>query len=208
MVSSTGINAIIGVLGTGTTVLVISTFWIWRHVANLDEGEDLRKVNELENERWSTVSAELGSLHLSIEEYLDDSDGPEDVPREEHIITVIEREVDPNELEDVVETLRAVGEIEDLYDDHVDCYEASYGNFGKAAFTLFGIDGIFAATLFTESDPMSSTMLLVWFVTGFLVVNYVYDGISNFRSARDAKRRFRGEWHDYRRSTPELDFEV
>ncbi|MFC6723446.1 hypothetical protein ACFQE1_03380 [Halobium palmae] len=207
MVADSTTTAIIALTTAAAGGFGLAALWIWRHVENnLNGADDRDKIEELEDDRWSSVSSELATLHQSIEEYVDQNDSPEELTQDEHIVNVIEQEVNPGELETVVKELRKVGNIESLYEDYVNSYEETYVNCAKVSASIFVLGSIpFVSDLFSQ-DP---TKGIVPFVIAFMGVYFVLclqRAVSSFNNARSCKSEFDKRWKDYRTTTPDLDF--
>lgn len=202
---STPIGVVGGSYGTAITVLLLATLWIWRHTETLNEESYQKRIQELNNEYWSEVSNSLTDLHLEIGDYVDgyETDGGEDVPREELVLDIIEDKIDPEDLEDVVIDLSRVGDPNSAYQSYKKKYERCYVHLSKAMAWVIASGVAFVAAVVLTDSPFGTGPMFVEILLFVPALVHILDARTNFNAARSCRSRFNEMWAEYRSEIPE-----
>lgn len=200
MVSTAITQAIIA--GVGTVILALSAIIvaIWRHVENLHDSEDSKKIDDLQNYRWGKVSSEIQSLYVDVGDYLEDNphDDDSDLEFEAHLTNIIRDGVDLDDIEDLISNARGLDEPSQLYKRHEAAYEECYRSFIKSAGSLFVLDASIVIGLVLNASPLQGLYLLLNGLIGFVAIAWGWEAISEWSNARDIKKKFDAMWEDYR----------
>lgn len=163
------------------------------------DGTDEDRIRELENNQESAYKAELAELYLAIEGHVDKSEPrPDDMPRDEYIVNVIEREIEEKDLVPVVNEMEQLGDAEEVWDEHRAKYKNCYKKFGTSAGLLLALGVAVVAIAISASGTFSAGAIVIYAVMAFFSVNFAWDGISYFNEARELKEEFEEKWRDYK----------
>lgn len=198
MASPTLIAGILGLLGTFGAAFIIAGLWIWRHTTSLG-GEVQDRINEIENNQQSKFSAELADLYLSIEKKLEMSDSiPEDMKRDEHIVNIIYREVEEDDLDSIVEELDKIGDTRELWNRHKFSYNNAWKHCFSAAITLFATAAILTLATAADSDPFNGGFIIIYFLAFVYFFDRTQNAYTEFNQANKLHDHFEEKWEEYK----------
>lgn len=200
MVQTSVLQAIIiGIATISVGFFTVSTR-IWMHTENLSDREDDERIQELQDYRKSELSSEVKNLYINIEEYLDDNPYDEGSPNdyEQHLVNIIDNEIDPDELNAIVEMSENINEASNLYERHESEYRTTYRYFAAAGAALLGLNGVVVSALIQGTQPFQGLAGTAQAILLFITILAGYRGGSHFTRARNIKEEFDNMWREYR----------
>lgn len=200
MVSGSILGGVVGFIGTVFIGYITAGLWIWRHRTNLDS-EDHDRIAELENDQKSTFQSELADLYLTIEEAVEESDPPDEMPRNEVIVNAVSRRVDEADVEEIAEELEQIGQRREVYEDHESAFRQCYIHLFKASAADFGLGISLILSISLQSDPFAGGVLVVYGLLLYIMIDQSSRAFSDFQNANHLKESFDEHWRDYK--TPE-----
>lgn len=200
MVSTSVLQAIILGIGTIAVGLLTAGFRVWKHVESLNGDDDENRIEELQDERRSDVSDEVKTLFIDIEEYLDENPHSKNGERDydDHVVTVIDNHVDPDELNSLVEKAENINRPAELYNRHKNAYGSCYGYLFRSSVSAIGLNVIIASALIFGEAPFGGVYLILESLFAVASAIYAYESRDEFRYARNIKKKFDEEWENYR----------
>lgn len=197
MVSGSILAGLFGLIGTIFVGFLTAGLWVWRHKTNLNP-EDPERITELEDEQISTFEADLAELYLDIEDYVEEQDPPDDMPKSELVMNVIRRDVDREDIEKVVDELEKIGDRRELYESHEQAYVDCYSCLFRAAASNFCLGLVLALAVILQSNPFTGAALVGYTIFIGLMVDSGNRAHNYFNEANSKKEEFERKWRDYK----------
>lgn len=195
--SSPTVTPLVSLIGSFFIALITAGLWVWRHKSNLDT-DDHDRIRELDDEERSNFKAEVTQLYLDIEERLEDTSAPDKTPHSEQVANLIEDEVDPEEVDPLVDELDKIGKSRSYYENHEQYLTSCYRHLFQAAAgdVLLGIAMI--GIWISEYQLFGASSVLVYGVIGVFIIGEVKSGYDCFSEADEQKSKFESEWREYK----------
>lgn len=189
-----------GALATLVTGFVVAGLWIWRHTTSL-ELDAHEQIEELENDQRSEFAAELADLYTDIESRVEEDDSvPPEMTHEEHVVNTIHREVNEDDVDNIVDELEEIGDSRELYNDHVDQYNQSWERCGYAAGATLALLILFAGAIVTPGDAFSGGLIVAYSVLGMGSLVNAKQAFDSFKRANELRSDFDMRWQEYKKA--------
>lgn len=192
---STLIVAITTVGGSIAASLTIATLWIWRHTTNLHD-KDIEKIEELREAEWDQAGEDLSEFIIKATENIDQEDkhNPRELRKESE--RIIEREIDEEELNQLVDAIQKVGQGRSLHRNHRKSYKKSYEYFAiSLVIVILEIPFSIAVVLGNLFVPNGELAVVLFGLGGIMAALW---GIKLFIRGRRKKEKFIESWEAVR----------
>lgn len=193
--NNTLILVIASVGGTIATILTITTLWIWRHTTNLYDN-DIEKIEELKEKEWDEAAEDLSEFFIDVANEID-QDLNDAQTLQNELIKVIDQDISENELNNLVSSLKNIGQGRDLHRSHRREYKNSYTYLAIASFITI-IDAILGIVHVTGSIPLGDNGELSMVILGIGGIMAFLWGVKSWRKGRNLKEEFIQLWENNR----------